>query len=66
MECCLLLKTHAARFPTVAFLALVVSIFNILEISPYRQNIIAGAIPVFVVSLDAHLVAKRKKALGEI
>lgn len=50
----------------VVFLAMVVSVFNILEISPYWQNIIVGAILVFIVSLDAYLVTKRKKALGEI
>ena len=48
------------------FLALVVTVFNILEVNPYWQNIIVGAILVFIVSLDAYLVTKRKKALGEI
>ena len=50
----------------IMFLALVVSVFNILEISPYWQNIIVGAILIFIVSLDAYLVTQRKRALGEI
>jgi ribose transport system permease protein len=53
-------------FLGVIFLALVVSVFNILEVSPYWQNIIVGVILVFIVSLDAYLVTKRKRALGEI
>jgi ribose/xylose/arabinose/galactoside ABC-type transport system permease subunit len=56
----------AGSFLGVVFLALIVSIFNILEISPYWQNIIVGIILVFIVSLDAYLVTKRKKALGAI
>ena len=56
----------AGSFLGVIFLALIVSVFNILEISPYWQNIIVGIILVFIVSLDAYLVTKRKKALGEI
>ena len=53
-------------FLGVIFLALIVTVFNILEVNPYWQNIIVGAILVFIVSLDAYLVTKRKKALGEI
>jgi ribose/xylose/arabinose/galactoside ABC-type transport system permease subunit len=53
-------------FLGVIFLALVVTVFNIMEVNPYWQNIIVGAILVFIVSLDAYLVTKRKKALGEI
>jgi ribose/xylose/arabinose/galactoside ABC-type transport system permease subunit len=56
----------AGSFLGVVFLALVVTVFNILEVNPYWQNIIVGAILVFIVSLDAYLVTKRKKALGEI
>jgi ribose/xylose/arabinose/galactoside ABC-type transport system permease subunit len=56
----------AGSFLGVVFLAMVVSVFNILEISPYWQNIIVGAILIFIVSLDAYLVTQRKKALGEI
>jgi len=50
----------------VIFMIMVVSIFNILEIGIYWQNIIVGIILLFIVSLDAYLVGKRKKALGEI
>jgi len=56
----------AGSFLGVVFLAMVVSVFNILEISPYWQNIIVGAILIFIVSLDAYLVTQRKNALGEI
>ena len=56
----------AGSFLGVVFLAFIVSVFNILEISPYWQNIIVGIILVFIVSLDAYLVTKRKKALGAI
>lgn len=56
----------AGSFLGVIFLALIVSVFNILEISPYWQNIIVGIILVFIVSLDGYLVTKRKKARGEI
>jgi ribose/xylose/arabinose/galactoside ABC-type transport system permease subunit len=50
----------------VIFMTLIVSVFNILEISPYWQNIIVGIILLFIVSLDAFLVVRRKKAMGEI
>jgi len=56
----------AGSFLGVVFLAFIVSVFNILEISPYWQNIIVGIILIFIVSLDAYLVTKRKKALGAI
>jgi len=50
----------------VIFMIMVVSIFNILEVGIYWQNIIVGIILVFIVSLDAYLVSRRKKAMGEI
>lgn len=53
-------------FLGVVFMAMVMSIFNILEIGIYWQNIVVGIILVFIVSLDAFLVARRKRALGEI
>jgi ribose transport system permease protein len=53
-------------FLGVIFMAMVVSIFNILEIGIYWQNIIVGIILVFIVALDAFLVQRRKAALGEI
>jgi ribose/xylose/arabinose/galactoside ABC-type transport system permease subunit len=50
----------------VVFMALIVSIFNILEIGTFWQNIIVGIILIFIVSLDAHLVTRRRRILGEI
>ena len=50
----------------VVFMTMVVSVFNILEIGIYWQNIIVGIILVFIVALDAYLVGRRKKALGEV
>jgi len=50
----------------VIFMTLIVSVFNIMEISPYWQNIIVGVILIFIVSFDAFLVMRRKKTLGEI
>ena len=50
----------------VIFMTMIVAIFNILEIGIYWQNIIVGIILVFIVGLDAFLVSRRKKALGEI
>ncbi|MGA2478701.1 MAG: ABC transporter permease [Spirochaetia bacterium] len=50
----------------VIFMTMVSAIFNILEIGIYWQNIIVGIILVFIVGLDAFLVSRRKKALGEI
>jgi ribose transport system permease protein len=50
----------------VIFMTMVVAIFNILEIGIYWQNIIVGIILVFIVGLDAFLVKRRKRALGEI
>jgi len=52
-------------FLGVVFMTMVVSIFNILEIGIYWQNIIVGIILVFIVSLDALLVMRRKRVLGE-
>jgi ribose/xylose/arabinose/galactoside ABC-type transport system permease subunit len=52
-------------FLGVVFMTLVVSIFNILEVGTYWQNIIVGIILVFIVSLDAVLVMRRRRALGE-
>jgi ribose transport system permease protein len=53
-------------FLGVLFIALVVSVFNILEIGAFWQNIIVGVILISIVSLDAYLVTRRKRALGEI
>ena len=53
-------------FLGVVFMTMVVSIFNILEIGIYWQNIIVGIILVFIVSLDAFFVRRRKSDLGEI
>jgi ribose/xylose/arabinose/galactoside ABC-type transport system permease subunit len=53
-------------FLGVIFMTMVVSIFNILEIGIYWQNIIVGIILVAIVSLDALLALRRKRALGEI
>ena len=39
---------------------------NILEISMSWQNIIVGIILIFIVSVDAYLVTRRKRILGEI
>jgi ribose/xylose/arabinose/galactoside ABC-type transport system permease subunit len=50
----------------VFFMIMVVSIFNILEVGIYWQNIIVGVILIAIVSLDAYLVTRRKRALGEI
>jgi ribose transport system permease protein len=50
----------------VIFMTMVSAIFNILEIGIYWQNIIVGIILVFIVGLDAFLVSRRKRALGEI
>jgi ribose transport system permease protein len=49
----------------VVFMTMIVTVFNILEIGIYWQNIIVGVILVFIVSLDAYLVMRRKRALGE-
>jgi ribose/xylose/arabinose/galactoside ABC-type transport system permease subunit len=56
----------AGSFLGVVFIALVVSVFNILEIGIHWQNIIVGVILISIVSLDAYLVTRRKRALGEI
>jgi ribose transport system permease protein len=53
-------------FLGVVFMVMVVSMFNILEIGTYWQNIIVGIILVFIVSLDAFFVRRRKRAFGEI
>jgi ribose/xylose/arabinose/galactoside ABC-type transport system permease subunit len=50
----------------VIFMTMIVAIFNILEIGIYWQNIIVGVILVFIVGLDAFLVNRRRKSLGEI
>jgi ribose/xylose/arabinose/galactoside ABC-type transport system permease subunit len=50
----------------VIFLILIVSVFNILEIGTWWQNIIVGLILIFIVSLDAYLVTRRRRILGEI
>ena len=46
-------KWSSARSLGVVFMTMVVSIFNILEIGIYWQNIIVGIILVLIVSLDA-------------
>jgi ribose/xylose/arabinose/galactoside ABC-type transport system permease subunit len=50
----------------VLLITLIVSVFNIMEISIHWQNIIIGIILIFIVALDAFLVMRRKKAMGEI
>ena len=50
----------------VIFMTMVSAIFNILEIGIYWQNIIVGIILVAIVGLDAFIVSRRRKALGEI
>ncbi|HEB33017.1 MAG TPA: ABC transporter permease [Spirochaetes bacterium] len=50
----------------VIFLTLIVSAFNILEIGMSWQNIIVGIILIFIVSVDAYLVTRRRRTLGEI
>jgi ribose/xylose/arabinose/galactoside ABC-type transport system permease subunit len=50
----------------VIFITLVVSVFNIMEIGIYWQNIIVGSILIFIVSLDAYLVTRRRIELGEV
>ncbi len=50
----------------VIFLTLIVSVVNILEIGMSWQNIIVGIILIFIVSVDAYLVTRRRRTLGEI
>jgi len=48
----------------VVFMSLIVNLFNILEISSFWQNIIVGAILIFVIFLDAYLSMRRKRSMG--
>lgn len=50
----------------VVFMTMVVSVFNILEIGIYWQNIVVGLILMAIVSLDALLALRRRRALGEV
>jgi ribose transport system permease protein len=48
----------------VVFMALIVSVFNVLEISMYWQNIVIGTILVSIISVDAYSVQRRKTLSG--
>jgi len=50
----------------VVFITMIVSMFNILEIGIYWQNIIVGSILIFIVSLDAYLVNRNRLEMGEL
>jgi ribose/xylose/arabinose/galactoside ABC-type transport system permease subunit len=48
----------------VVFMAVVVSVFNILEVSMFWQNIVIGTILIGIVSADAYSVRRRKRISG--